>query len=124
MAHTIQNDRDLDLYAEACADDIIAEMGLSADEDDIQNSVHEYADGSEHVIYYYKAHAICQNCNTDSGEEFLADVGNPDPVTYDSLATTIAYGEIRARIKLAVDALLKELEQASELAALHAEVTA
>jgi hypothetical protein len=90
MAHTIQNDRDLDLYAEACADDIIAEMGLLADEDDIQNSVHEYADGSEHVIYYYKAHAICQNCNTDSGEEFLADIGNPDPVTYDSLAVRCA----------------------------------
>jgi hypothetical protein len=30
-------------------------------------------------------------------------VGNPDPVTYDRLATTIAYGELLARVMLAID---------------------
>lgn len=68
------------------------------------------ADGSEHVIYYSKAHALLQNCNTDAGEAFLADTGNPEPCTYNSLATAIAYGELENRICKAVEARIEGAE--------------
>ena len=71
---------------------------------------------SEHVIYNYKAHAICQNCNTDNGEAFFEDVGKPDhrypPVEWGwscrTRATVIAYGELRARIEAALQARINE----------------
>lgn len=78
------NDYQLSEYAKSCALDIVAEFkrqypgeSVSDNRDDLSDQVHEYADGSEHVIYYHKAHDICQNCNTDDGEAFLEDVGNP-----------------------------------------------
>ena len=70
----------------------------------------EYADGSEHVIYYGKAYAICQHCNIEQGEQFLQDVGSPENPTYDSLATVIAYGELKARIERELMKLIKESE--------------
>lgn len=111
MSDTIQNDYQLDQYAESCARDILAEV--AEHRRDVIDMAHEHADGSEHVIYHHKAHAICQNCNTDNGEAFLEDVGNPEPVTYDSLATVIAYGELRARIENAIAELQAEIEDAA-----------
>jgi hypothetical protein len=111
MSDTIQNDYQLNEYAESCARDILAEIAEHGG--DSSEMAHEYADGSEHVIYYYLAHAICQNCNTDEGEAFLEAVGNPDPVTYDRLAATIAYGELRARIESAIAELQDESENAA-----------
>lgn len=58
--------------------------------------------GSEHVIYHYKAHALCQNSDTYRGEEFVEDC---DMATgsYDEMASRIAYGELRYRILQAVE---------------------
>jgi len=103
------NDYQLNQIAEDMAREILAEVAEYGG--DASDLAHEAVDGCEHVIYHAKAHAICQGCNTDNGEQFLADVGNPDnaksrnsrPVTYDSLATMIAYGELLARVILAID---------------------
>jgi hypothetical protein len=110
------NDHNLNEYAKQCARDIVAGYDIQsyetlADyEQDFNDSANDWADTSQHVIYYSKAHAVCQNCNVDAGEEFLEDVGNPDPCTYDSLACAIAYGELRARIMKALNDILSEDE--------------
>jgi hypothetical protein len=63
----------------------------------------ESADSSEHVIYYHKAHKLCAECNTDQGEEFLADCFDmSEGKSYDDLACIIAYGEIHSRIQSAI----------------------
>ena len=111
MSKTIQNDYQLDQYAESIARDILAEIAKHGGE--ASDLAHQYADGSEHVIYTYKAHAVCQNCNTDHGEQFLEDIGNLKPVTYDGLATVIAYGELYARIENAIAELQDEIEDAT-----------
>jgi hypothetical protein len=97
----IMNDYQLNQIADEMAREILAE--ISEHGGDASDLAHQTVDGCEHVIYHVKAHAICQGCNTDNGEQFLADVGNPDPVTYDSLATSIAYGELLARVMSAID---------------------
>jgi hypothetical protein len=110
MSDTIQNDYQLDQYAQSCARDILAEIAEYGG--NASDMAHEHSDGSEHVIYHHKAHAICQNCNTDNGEAFLEDVGNPETVTYNNLATVIAYGELCARIENAIAELQSESEAA------------
>ena len=95
------NDYQLNQIAEDMAREILAEIAEHGG--DASDLAHETVDGCEHVIYHAKAHAICQGCSTDNGEQFLADVGNPDPVTYDSLATMIAYGELLPRVMSAID---------------------
>jgi len=65
---------------------------------------HEYADGSEWVIYYSKAHQLCQNCNTENGELAAYDCGEPEEGwTYDGFAVAIAYHELCSRILQAID---------------------
>ena len=98
---TIMNDYQLNQIAEDMAREILAEIAEHGG--DASDLAHEAVDGCEHVIYHAKAHAICQGCNTDNGEQFLADVGNPDPVTYDGLATAIAYGELLTRVMSAIN---------------------
>ena len=98
---TITNDIQLDEYCAMCADDILSE---ESDRDSAMDMAHEYADGSQYVIYYWRAHALCAGCNTDRGESFLEDTGHPDGATYDQLATLIAYGEIYSRIAEIIDA--------------------
>jgi len=94
---TIKNDYQLQQYAEAAARDIADEIKEHGG--DAYDMAHEYADGSEHVIYYHKAHAICQNCDTSEGEEFISDTGEPEGGwSYDGFAVAIAYGELHSRI--------------------------
>ena len=98
MSDTIKNDHQLDQYAAAAARDIVDEIKRHGG--DAYDMAHEHADACEHVIYYGKAHAICQNCSVENGEAFLQDIGGPGKdATYDSIATVIAYGELRARIE-------------------------
>ena len=95
------NDAILDKIAAGYAADIVrecAERGC-----DLVELARKYANGSEHVIYYGKAHTLCQNCDTSNGEQFLADACNLENVTYDSLAVSIAYGELLTRIHAAID---------------------
>ena len=98
MSDTIKNDHQLDQYAAAAARDIMEEVKQYGGE--AYDMAHEHADACEHVIYYYKAHAICQNCNVENGEEFASDMDEPeDGWSYDGFAVAIAYGELRARIE-------------------------
>ena len=97
------NDYQLNQIAEDMAREILAEIAEHGG--DASDLAHEAVDGCEHVIYHAKAHAICHGCNTDNGEQFLADVGNPEPVTYDSLASIIAYGELATRVMSAIDGI-------------------
>ena len=93
----IKNDYELDQYAKAAAQDIADEIKRHGG--NAYDMAHEHAEGSEHVIYHYKAHAICQNCNTDAGEDFISDIGEPEGGwSYDGFAVAIAYGELHSRI--------------------------
>ena len=98
------NDKELNEYCEAIADEIRSEC------DDIDSAIdlaHENADGSEHVIYYNKAHAICQRCKIDDGQAFFADCFSDGGKSYDEIACIIAYGEIRARIEARLQILFE-----------------
>ena len=98
MSDTIKNDHQLDQYATAAARDIMEEVKQYGGE--AYDMAHEHADACEHVIYYRKAHAICQNCNTENGEAFIEECGGfGENVTYDSIAAKIAYAELRTRIE-------------------------
>lgn len=101
------NDYKLDDYVNDIVDEIIEQADSFEEASDL---AHEYADGSEHVIYYHKAHDICQNCDTAYGEEFIEDVGPGDDPTYDSIAVLIAYGELRGRIMEKLTDREEELE--------------
>jgi len=82
------------------------------DLDEAIDLAHQYVDGSEWVIYYGKAHQICQNCNTDDGEEFITDCGEPEGGwSYDGFASAIAYGEIYTRLGRAVEGLFEMAEE-------------
>lgn len=99
---TIRSDYQLDQYAEAAAQDIADEVKEHGG--DAWDLAHEHADSSEHVIYYHKAHAICQNCNTDAGEEFVSDTGEPEGGwSYNGFAVAIAFGELKNRILVALE---------------------
>ena len=89
----------LDEMAREYATEIITEL---EDGDDPLDKAHEYADGSQWAIYYYRAHELCANCNTDNGEMYLEETGTPKDITYNNLAATIAYGEIYHRICVAI----------------------
>ena len=94
---TIKNDYQLQQYAEAAARDIANEIKESGG--DAYDLAHQHADGCEYVIYYYKAHSICQNCDVENGEAFLEEMGGPGKdATYNSIAVMIAYGELHSRI--------------------------
>lgn len=76
--------------------------------DEMNDAAHERADGSEHVIYTHRALQICANCDTTMGEEFVDDVGIGDNPTFESIATLIAYGQMRGMIQDHLDTLTEE----------------
>jgi len=87
-------------YLTEYCNDIAAEIARDArDFDHAIDWAHESADGSEYVIYYHKAHDVCQNCNIEQGEDFFADCyGKEHGKSYDEIACIMSYGEINARI--------------------------
>ena len=70
---------------------------------------HGYVDSSEWVIYHYKSHQICLLCDTSNGESMFIELnqefGVDSGITYDSIASTIAYWEIHARLYDAITIL-------------------
>ena len=106
----ITNNNELQAEAEALAEMIFNEYNLS--EVDVFDAVAEVVDGSEHVIYYSKAHSICQNCDISEGEAFFrdcyGDYGNSK--TYDEIACIMAYGELQYRVQNALDQLIDNSE--------------
>lgn len=110
MSNIIKSDYELDQYCDWMARDILKEIAEYGG--DISDLCHEAADSCEHVIYHYKAHAICQNCNIDDGEEFVSDCGEPaDGWSYNGFAVALAYGEIRARLMTKCEELKEEIEE-------------
>ncbi len=99
------NNHELTEYAESIAQEIFDQ---ASDRDEMSDLAFRYADGSEHVIYYGKAHSICQNCDTSQGESDLKDTSDPMQKTYDGFATAIAFCELRCRIETALNALCDE----------------
>lgn len=73
--------------------------------DEMLERAWEYADSSQHVIYTYRAIQICGNCNTDSGEERLADIyGKPFEgcESFADVCTRLAFAELLSRIETAL----------------------
>ena len=84
----------------------------ASDIDDAIDLAHQYANDSEWVIEYYKAHELCGACNTDLGEDFIAECGEPDGGwTYNSFTSAIAFGEIYGRLESAVRGLVYAMEE-------------
>jgi len=82
------------------------------DQDEAMDLAHQYADGSEWVIYHHKAHELCAACNTDAGEEYIADCCQSEGWTYDGFASAIAFGEISGRLQSAINTLYEVAEEA------------
>ena len=82
------------------------------DEDDLYDIVHEYADGSQHVIYYAHAHDFVQALPFDrmnDAEQQVADCGGiNEDTTYNTLATQISYFALQ---QLIMEAVQKKLEE-------------
>jgi hypothetical protein len=104
-------------------DDMVADWAVEIfeqadDQDNANDLAHQYADGSEWVIYHYKAHQLCANCNTDMGEGFIEMCGEPEGGwSYDGFASAIAYGEILTRLQVAIQGLFEMAEEIEELEA-------
>lgn len=100
-------------YAETLAKDLMADMPDDVcPEEYIYETSNEYADGSEHVIYYSKAHAFVQwMCAADQAywEEEIGAGGSF--VSYDDLACRIAYYELSAMITSYALAILEKQEE-------------
>lgn len=120
------SDRQLTAECDKLAADIFAEMldGMAADEtpedyrDEMSDRAHEAADGHQWTIYTHQAIMLCAHCDISQGEAFLEDTGMPQDVTFGSLATAIAYGEIRARIDTELGRLVDDWEDTREAAAI------
>ena len=108
MTDTINN-RALNTMVNDWAAEIFGEVETQDDAMDIAN---QYADGSEWVIYYGKAHQLCQHCDTDEGEQWLEDIGQGcEDMTYDKWASAIAYAEILVRLQNAINELYEEASE-------------
>ena len=82
------------------------------DQDEALDLAHQYADGSEWVIYHHKAHELCAACNTDLGEDFIEQCGEPEGGwTYNGFASAIAFGEICERLQAAIQGLYEMEEE-------------
>ncbi len=102
-------------------DDMVASWAVEIFEQEqhnrnaVEDLAHQYADGSEWVIYHYKSHQLCAACSTDAGEDFIAECGEPEGGwTYDKFASAIAFGEIYERLQSAINALYEVAEEAAE----------
>lgn len=108
---TITSDFQLTDYAHDIAHDIARD---AKDFEQATDWAHEAADGSEHVIYTYKAHSVCQHCNVDQGEAFYIDCYSGTRLkTYDEIASIMAYGELLARIQGKLWEIFEEREDAA-----------
>lgn len=121
------NDHILTKECDSLAAEIFAEYvaKLEDDEtpedyqDEMHDRAHEDADMHEWVIYNWKALMLCAHCDTGNGEEFMDDVGfewKQGESTIYTVASFLAYGEIRARIIGELNRLIDEWEPAADAA--------
>ena len=102
---------DYQKLAQQYAEDIVENMTEDQGEEYIYDTAHEYADGSEHVIYYSKAHdmvAWMHQSRIDYWEGEIEAGGSF--VGYDDLACRIAYYELSDMITAAALKLFEEKE--------------
>lgn len=111
------NDYLLQKECDELAAEIAAEFSpgtLAENRDDMMDRAHETADGHQWVIYNYKALMICAHCDTSEGESFLDDIDfqwvQGESTIY-TVATSIVYGEMRARIETALEELIEADEE-------------
>ena len=59
------------------ADSIVKQALVSHNEfgEDAVEVIHEICDGHQWAIYYAKAFQLCQNCDTEQGEDYLEVCG-------------------------------------------------
>ena len=103
--------------ADDYAESILEEVEDTRDEDRLLELAEQYADDSAHVIYYGKAHEFVQalplNRRMDAEQE-VADCGMiNDSITYDSLATLIAYFALKTLIMDNLDQRLEAVRTPS-----------
>ena len=100
------NDYILNDYATSLAEEIKTDIE-KFDNCDAMTLAWEAADSSAYVIYYNKAHAICQSCDITHGEDFMEECYNDKFKSYiayssdttpNDTAVTIAFGELHYRI--------------------------
>lgn len=116
MSNVINNDYELNQLANDYAQMIIDEE-REAHPEDFKDYLEtygdekawEFADNSEHVIYTYKAHAICQNCNINAAQEALEEHHDGSFLSYDDLAVKLAFLELEARTQEALANLIADL---------------
>ena len=102
-------DYDLTQYCNDIAEEIDRE---ASDIEQATDWACERADDSEYVIYYAKAHEVCQNCDIYQGENFFAECyGNEHGKSYNEIACIMAYGEINARICARLWEIFEEREK-------------
>lgn len=113
------------VYKEAArlATDIFDEASRTdhTDVDDLaekaMENIHEWIDGHEWVIYYYKAHQLCAAVDTSHGEMMIEDIGAV-PKSYDEYATHIAYWTLDQLIREAMNNLVDLAKDAEFLEAM------
>ncbi len=110
MTNKIVTDNQLDVYVNLIAEEIWETYKESV-LPNVYDMINVYVDGSEHVINSHKARTICATCNTDRGEEYLRSVGVSGDDTFNSMASTIVYGELVARITDVVECLRDEQQE-------------
>ena len=109
------NDYRLNELAAEIAAEIISEC--HDDRDTATDRAWEIAVDHPFAVVYHKAHELCQNCNTDNGEQFYEQYRNGWTTTgldntYNGIASIIAYGELYARIEQAIDAKIDKAKAA------------
>jgi len=120
---TIKSDYELTREAVGIAKDIMEEAqrhGGANWLNDFQSNYDELSwqacDGSQYVIYYHHAKAICCNCDISQGEERVQELCSF--VDFNTLCTQIAFWELHTRVMQAVECRLTDLEEtADEVAA-------
>jgi len=76
----------------------------------------QIADGSEHVIYHFKALSICTHCPTDRGEAHVEEMGTAY-TNINELASAVVFGELYCRIMEEVHNAMDALAQCDDLEA-------
>lgn len=102
-------DYTLDIELKETAQEIVQEADTL---NDALDRVHEVADSDQRVIYYSKAHDFCRSVDTTLGEDFVAECYSGESLSYDKMATLIAYGEISARLNRFVHIAWENQEEA------------
>ena len=100
-------------YANSLAQNLIEDMPDDEGECYIYDMASEYADGSEHVIYYYKAHDFVQWMHASDVEHLQGEIeAGGSFVGYNDLASRIAYYHLSNMISSAALKIFEEKEAA------------